>query len=189
MLTAFIAACSSNPYKNNPIFEPPKTRSTAALWLNSALVDGAQKDDTKRFRAFGISQISVDEVRMEWNDVQKVGRDNYEVLRRELAFSTVRMVARPTHQGDFWDLYVEASGGGITFHFKDNKNASTAEAALRRLMQPIEESETQKIGRQLCANLEQRGEVSAEWAEESLQVLTGQDLGSNADDWRKWLRR
>ncbi|MEE9311407.1 MAG: hypothetical protein V3V10_03235 [Planctomycetota bacterium] len=159
------------------------------MWLNRALVDGAQKDDKIRFRAFGISQISVDEVRMEWNDVQQVGRDNYDVLRRELAFSTIRMVARPKYQGDFWDVYVEASGGGITFHFKDNENASTAEAALRRLMQPVDDSEVLKIGRQFCVNLEQRGEVSAEWAEGSLQVLTGQDLGPNADDWRNWLER
>ncbi|MHC4842129.1 MAG: hypothetical protein ACYTDT_14435 [Planctomycetota bacterium] len=187
LLAVLFSACSSNPYKNNPIFDPPETRATAAQWLNEALVEGAEKDAMKRFRAYGISRINVDEVRMKWNDVRPHGRSDFKILRRELVFSSIKVVSRPRHQGDFWDVFVEASGGAVTFHFKDNQNASIAEAALRRLMQPTPNKEIQSIGLKLCRNLEQRGEVSADWAEASLEILTGQDFGQDGGLWRNWL--
>ncbi|MDC1141909.1 hypothetical protein OAU50_02355 [Planctomycetota bacterium] len=185
-LMFLLAACAGSPYANNPVFAAPESRTTAALWLNRALVDGAEVDTMRRFRAQGLSRVNTDEVRMEWNDVQPYGRDDFKILRRELAFTGIKFVGRPDHQGDFWDVFVDASGGGVTFHFKDNHNAALAEAALRRLMEPVTAAELQGVGRKYCQSLSERGEVSADWAEASLQVLTDQDFGQKPDRWLKW---
>ena len=181
MTASLLAACAVGPYADTPRYELPNTRTTAARQLNEALA----------FDALGISEVAADELKLTWHEFLNITPKRKQMVERELDFKGIYSVARPEQPGELWELKVYAAGGTITFNFKQGPQASKAESALRRLMQPLTDDEQKQLARKflriLNGQVEQyrrkNGKVTRnpDWLPiedtiDSMKLLTGRDF-------------
>ena len=125
LIAVLVTGCAIGPYAETPRYKLPETRAIAARHLNEALAFGAH----------GLSEVAADELKLTWNERTQLTGKRYVLLERELQFDAVQSVYRPEERGEWWELKVDATGGQLTFEFKNGPTASKAEAALKRLMQ------------------------------------------------------
>ena len=126
-----LTACAVGPYADTPTYKLAETRTTAARQLNEALA----------FDAIGVSEVAADELKLTWHEYRNITAKRKQLIDRELDFRKIYSIGRPEQPGELWELNVYASGGTVTFNFKEGEDAAKAEAALRRLMQPLTEAE------------------------------------------------
>jgi hypothetical protein len=134
LLLVLLAGCAVGPYADRPEYAMPESRAVAARHLNEALA----------FSGRGVSEVAADELKLTWNEHRRLSDKRQVLVNRELQFLAVRTVARPQKPGEWWELKVDATGGAVTFHFNDAKSAAKAEAAMRRLSQPLADDEQKR---------------------------------------------
>ena len=130
LICLLFAACAVGP-NAVPNYKPPETRPTAARHLYEALATGASN----------VSEIRVDELKLNWHERLPLSKTYSELIERELDLLRVREVSRPTKPGEWWELRIDAPGGVVTFTFKDAVSAAKAESAITRLMRPLSDTE------------------------------------------------
>lgn len=124
-IALLLAACASNPRVEKPYFVEPDRRDTAARYLDEALSKSGR----------GVSEIHADENTLQWHEIHTLTDKRMVMISRQLELRQVRKVVRPEKDDIGWTLRLEASGGNLQFRFRDDVNASKAEAGFRRLMQ------------------------------------------------------
>lgn len=125
LLLVVLCGCGLNPRTTAPVYDLPPTRAVAARHLNEALSEGSR----------GISEINADLYLLTWHERRTLTDKRNVLVAREMALLQVRSVSRPERDSVGWQVAVDASGGRVTFLFKDSVNAAKAETAFRRLMQ------------------------------------------------------
>lgn len=181
-----LTACAVGPYADTPTYTLPKTRTTAARQLNEALA----------FDAAGVSQVAADELKLTWHEYRSITAKQKLLIDRQLDFQKIYSIARPEKPAELWELNIYAAGGTITFSFREGPDASKAEAALRRLQQPLTEQEERGLAKKYLRvlnneapqYLKKDGHVvgNPDWvpiadAIESLRLLTRQDFSNDED--------
>lgn len=182
-LVLALGACRSGPYHDPPRYLMPETRSTAARHVNEALVSSG----------IGFSEVAADEVRVTWNEIRRLSDKRQMLIEREMIFNQIHNVNRPARPGEWWQVKVFATGGAITFTFRDDADAAKFESAVRRLRQTITPGERTAIARKYLAYVEGRHRKSERRspaptaAGETLRALTGRNFGTDAARWRAYL--
>jgi hypothetical protein len=127
MLFALVLlGCSTSPYRGIPQYALPDTREKAARHLNEAVA----------FGGIGYSEVWADQEALRWQQRRDLTETYTIWVERELLFSAIRGVTRARRAGESFEVKVEATGGAVTFRFKDGPSAAKAESALLRLKQP-----------------------------------------------------
>ncbi|MBZ0137054.1 MAG: hypothetical protein K8I27_11845 [Planctomycetes bacterium] len=134
-LLLLLAGCAIGPYADRPEYKLPSTRAVAARHLTEALAFGGR----------GVSEVAGDELKLTWHEYRTLTDKRNVLMERELQFLEITFVARPVQPGEWWQLEITATGGAITFEFESADAASKAEAAFRRLRQPLNEGEHKKL--------------------------------------------
>ncbi len=127
MLVLVLVGCA-NPRKERPDYSRPESRDDASRWLIEALDNGD----------WPYSEINGDRDRITWNERWFTSGKDPILVERELTFSAINIVHHATEDGRWWEVLVDASGGNITFRFKDGQQAAKAEVALKRLAEKQE---------------------------------------------------
>jgi hypothetical protein len=185
ILALVLAGCAVGRYADTPEYKLPETRTSAARQLNEALTESA----------IGLSEITADEVRLTWHERHRLTDKRQIMLVRELNLLRVLSVARPTKDGELYELRVEGAGGRVTFEFKEGRASAAAEAAIKRLMQPLTVNERRDLAKKYYTSLElgsrpagdKREDISSTTASGSLRTLTGKDYGNDLEAWLKFL--
>lgn len=124
LIPLLLVACGMNPRVNTPVYVQPETRAQAAHMLTSALSKGR----------VAASQFLAGDASLRWHEKRNLSDRRSVMVQRELVYAQMRAVAAPRPDMDAWMLRIDAAGGDVVFHFRDNHNAAQARAALQRLM-------------------------------------------------------
>ncbi len=197
LLALLLCSCHAGRYAGTPQYALPESRATAARWLNDALA----------FEGRGVSEVSANELRLSWNEYRPITDTHRKFMQRELNLLRVNRVARPAKPGVYYELKVQADGGALTFAFDSGTAASKAEAAFRRLAQPLTTDEAKHLAAphfevidgQVKQYRKSETELAARtlnWraihqAIEQLEMITGKGYGNDLEallDWHGHLK-
>jgi hypothetical protein len=186
-LLILLSGCAVGRYAATPEYKLPETRTIAARQLNDALTSAG----------IGVSEVVANEVLLTWHERHQLTDKRWVMLEREMILLQVKSVARPVRVGELYELRVEGAGGQVTFEFTSGRASAAAEAALWRLLRPLNTDERNELGKKYYRYLEKGSpaqpaasrpeDSSSTNASGSLRAMTGRNYGNDLQAWLKFL--